>query len=104
MLADSNAGPSVFPIIIKYASEADALNVSQLNNMLDGIIQQTATREEVVAVFLDLPRTPCLDVTRATFYAAWQGNNVGVLQDLYIPFFAIGLLVLIHVPGTMSEE
>ena len=78
---DSGATAPIFPIVIKCASETDALKVAGLQHLLDGIQQKTTTRNQVAALFFRTPSDDCLDITGDSYYAVWVGHGVGVYHD-----------------------
>ena len=76
----TDAGPDapMFPIVVKCASETDARKVIELQKLLEGINQKTATRNQVARLFVRTLGDNCVDIHAQHFYAVWVGSGVGV--------------------------
>jgi hypothetical protein len=79
----TNAGSSapIFPIVIKCASEANALKVAKLQKLLDGLNCNGVTREEAASIFVRMPNDQRVDIPGDAFFAVWVGSGVGVYYD-----------------------
>lgn len=71
---------------MKCASEADATKVAQLQLLLEGINQRTATREEVASLFLKKPHDDRIDINDGPYYPVAVGFPVAVFHDWFVVF------------------
>ena len=77
--ASTNA--PIFPIVIQCASEADAVKVSEFQELLRGINQSTVTREDVAALFVRTPNGNRGVLSNGPYYPVVVGHPVAVYHN-----------------------